>query len=200
MLIAELYNASLVSEAPTLLQVASDAMSNGSIANQEAFVDQEIRALLDFSRSLTRLFIMLAVAFSAFYLCYGLFLMMASGGDTRNLDRSISVIRNVFIGLFLSIFSYLLISGLVTIYIRTVGLPDTVSFWSEDVFEDDFGIYRLLTDSGDYEYALPGEIILFQGTDVFVCEDPLSPAALNAGWEWKVDPAPGSDYELCVKQ
>ncbi len=152
-----------------------------TIHQQTSFADSEIRAALDFSRAFSRLFIMLCVAASLVGICYGSFLLLSSGGEPRKLEQSRTVFKNVAIGLVLSISSYLILSLAITITIQTIGLPETVRFWDDAVFQDDFGIYELLDGS---EYALQGEVIMLDGPEPVVCSDSLPDVASDAGWNW----------------
>ena len=109
-------------------------------------------------------------------------LMMLSGGDSRKLEKSREVLKNCFFGLVVSISSYLIISTAIVIFVHTVGLPNTVKFWDDSVFEGEFGIYSLLDDE---EYALLGEVLVFEGDSPVICNDSLSVFATARGWAWQ---------------
>ena len=164
------------------VRAASQDAVQITVHPQEYFGDEEVRAALDFSRSMARLFILLCVSTSTIYICYGAFLLMASGGEPRKMDQSRTVFQNVGIGLFVSISSYLVISTTIAISLHVIGVPETVRFWDATVFEDEFGIYELF---GSEEYALEGEIIMMDGPTPIMCEAALLLIARDRGWAYQ---------------
>ena len=167
---------------------------------QEYFGDEEVKAALDYSRSIARLFILLCVSSSAMFICYGAILLMASGGEPRKMDQSRAVFLNVAIGLVVSISSYLIISSAISVALNVIGVPETVRFWDATVFEDDFGFYQLLDT--DNEYALEGEVIMMDGATPVICEAGLLLIARESGWMYGVVlPGTGGtdDIKGCTK-
>lgn len=162
---------------------------------QQHFEDDAARALIDISRTFARFFIILAVTLSVGYTGYGAWLLMASGGESQKLDQSRDVLRNVLVGLTLSICSYLIISIAVSVVISTVGLPETVSFWSPETFDDEFGIGSLLDGK---EYALQGEVLLLENGGPIICDEILEKTARDKGWVW-ISNIEGTGLGGCLK-
>ena len=165
-----------------IVRAASQDAFRIAVHPQEYFGDEEVRAALDFARSMSRLFILICVSSSLIFICYGAFLLMASGGEPRKMDQSRTIFQNVFIGLLLSISSYLLLSTVISVVVNVVGVPGTVRFWDASVFEDDFGFYELL---GGGEYALEGEVIMMDGARPVICEEDLLPVGRESGWTYQ---------------
>ena len=166
-----------------------------------------VLAALDFARSLSGLFIFLAVVASLAFVCYGSLLLMASGGEARKMERARGALKNTALGLALSVCSYLIISGVITLGFGVVGMPETVTFWEDTVFEDDFGFYSLLPDGAE-NLALEGEVVMLVGDTPIVCD---SEVKNNTDEEWDYiedlisvgNPGPGSGWENirgCVKR
>ena len=165
-----------------IVRAASQDAFRIAVHPQEYFGDEEVRAALDFARSISRLFILICVSSSLIFICYGAFLLMASGGEPRKMDQSRTIFQNVFIGLLLSISSYLLLSTVISVVVNVVGVPGTVRFWDASVFEDDFGFYELL---GGGEYALEGEVIMMDGGTPVICVAGLWLIARESGWTYQ---------------
>ena len=144
-----------------------------------------VLAALDFARSVSGLFILLAVVSSLLFVCYGSLLLMASGGEARKMERARGVLKHTGVGLTVSVCSYLIISGAITLGFRVVGMPETVTFWEDTVFEDDFGFYSLLSD-GTENLALEGEVVMLVGGTPIVCDLDVGSTTNNA-WSYKDD-------------
>ncbi len=167
-----------------VVRPAFDGAVQATIHNQTQFEGSEIRAALDYSRALSRLFITVGVATSVFGIGCGAFLLIISGGEQRKLEQARTVFKNVAIGLVVSVMSYLILSVAISLTINVIGLPETVGFWQASVYEDDFGVYALLEGN---EYALQGEVIMLDGPTPVVCSASLPTVADEAGWNWHAD-------------
>ncbi len=170
-----------------------------TVHNQaEFFGDEEIRAALGISRFVARFFILICVSLVSVYTLYGLILMIMAGGDNSKMERSREMLKNVFIGLGVSIGSYVIITTVIFFSLQVVGTPNTVLFWQSDVFEGEFGLDDLTDLPGGGEYALQGEILMFVGTQVVVCNSSLPAEADAAGWSWQPN-LDATDLGGCVK-
>lgn len=177
----------------------ADAVRQGP--HQQYSGDIEMIAGLQLTRSFARLFIMLAVASSFLFVGYGAFLLMAAGGEARRIERAMEVFKNVGIGLVVAVGSYLIVSIAIVFLVRNIGAAETVSYWDESVFQDDFGFHRLI-DPADYrDYAMQGEVFVLDGLTPIVCEHPLPAEATSRGWiETTITPAgSATSFQVCVR-
>ena len=168
-------------------ELATSALDHGRRAWSEQTTsfgeNAPVLAALDFAGTFSGLFILLAVVTSLAFVCYGSILLMASGGEARKMERARGVLKHTFVGLTLSVCSYLIISGVITLGFGVIGLPETVTFWEDTVFEDDFGFHKLLPD-GRENMALEGEVIMLVGDTAIVCDaDVLSTSGGTWGYE-----------------
>lgn len=177
------------------VRLAFDGPVQVTVHNQTQFEGSEIRAALDYSRAFSRLFITVCVAASVFGIGYGAFLLVVSGGEQRKLEQARAVFKNVAVGLVLSVMSYLILSVAISLTINVIGLPETVGFWPEAVYEDDFGVYSLLEGN---EYALQGEVIMLDGPTPVVCSASLPTVADGAGWNWHAN-FEGTGLGICQR-
>ena len=170
--------------------------------------NQPVLAGLDFARTVSRLFILLTVVASFAYICYGSILLMAAEGEARKVDRARGVLLRTVVGLTASVCSYLIVSGAILLGVGVVGLPEIVAFWDAAVFEDEFGLHKLLPDNAE-NIALEGEVIMLNGDSPVVCGPDVDSVTANK-WRYKTNvtdaaaaPAPGSallQINGCVEQ
>ncbi len=168
--------------AAQLVSSAFDGTLLKSALPQEAFFeDREINAVLDISRTTARLIILVTVIAAFGYWMYAMYLLMASAGESRQLERCREVIWNVVKGLVLGVCSYLIINGAVTLYINSAGIGDVVRFWDDTTLQGEVDLDELL----EGEVALEGEVIMLDGAGApVVCRDGLAQVARDAGWIW----------------
>ena len=169
-------------QAEQLVRSAFEVALRESPQPQEAFFeDREINAVLDISRTAARLIILVTVVAAFGYWTYAMYLLMSAGDESRRLERCREVIWNVVKGLVLGVFSYLIVSGAVTLYVNSADISRVVRFWDDAAFDGEFELNELL----EGEVALEGEVILLDGAGrPVVCQDGLEQAARDAGWVW----------------
>lgn len=144
--------------------------------------DEGIKAVIELSRMGSRLFILLAVSISVVSIVFAAYTLASSGGDARRLDKGRDIMKQTIIGLFLAVFSYVIVSSVITIYANVAG-SDAVAAgqWADTLSDDgDLSVDGLL-DSDAVAHA--DEALYFDGYDVIVCESGVS-ADDNLGWDW----------------
>ena len=166
-----------------------------TVHNQAEFGDLEIRAALGISRFVAQFFILICVSLVTVYTLHSLILMIMAGGDNSKMEQVRDKLKSIFIGLGVSIGSYVIITTVIFFSLQVVGTPNTVLFWDSDVFEGEFGLNDL---ADSREYALQGEILMFVGTQVVVCNSSLPAEADAAGWSWQPN-LDATDLGGCVK-
>lgn len=159
-------------------------------AQQLHFEDESVNAGLDFSRSMMRVFMVITVgAVMPMYWVFLMVLLASSGGDPRRLERVRHAFWALVQALALMVTAYVVINFSVTFAFLISGVADIVLFWDPMVFDSgDFSLDKVLRD----EVALKGEVLMLYGdSETILCEDPLGPAAVDAGWDY-VPEIPGT--------
>ncbi len=184
-------------EADRLVRSVLDVATRPPGVPQEAFFeDQEVKAVLDMSRTGARVIILVTVLAAVGYWLYAMFVLMSAGGDARGLERCRDIIWSVVKGLMLGVCSYLIINGAVTLYINAGDLGDIVRFWDESQFEGEFSLNELLSG----EIALEGEVLMLGGDGRPVaCQDGLEDIAQDAGWTWSGSGVGGTGVPGCIR-
>lgn len=144
--------------------------------------DEGIKAVIELSRMGSRLFILLAVSISIVSIVFAAYVLASSGGDARRLDKGRDIMKQTVIGLFLSVFSYVIVSGVITVYVNVAGSDGAAAGqWSGSLSDDgDLALDDLLDSDA---VAHEGEALYFDGLDVVVCGSGVSPDD-NRGWDW----------------
>ena len=173
------------------LAVSADSLAEAGVqighswASQQHFVDKEVNAALDYSRSFARVFIVGAVVVLPAYFIYLMLLLAGSAGDARKLDDFRSKFWNLTKGLVVVLLGYVGINLAVSLAISISEIGNVVLFWEPTPFDwFDFSIDQILQG----EVALEGETIMLQGNgEPVLCESGLETIAADAGWDYVPD-------------
>ena len=153
---------------------------------QQHFEDTSVNAALDFSRSIARAIIVLAVV--GILPAYWVFMMIqlaSSGADPRRLERVRNTFWRLVQGLAGLVCAYIVLNFSVTLAILLSGFTDIVLFWDPMIFgTGDFSLDTILGG----EVAVAGEILLVDGGgNPIICETPLDMLASDVGWVYVPD-------------
>lgn len=144
--------------------------------------DKGIKAIIELSRMASRFFILLAVSISVVSIAFAAYVLASSGGDARRLDKGRDIIKQTVIGLFLAVFSYVIVSGVIAVYTQVAGSDGAAAAqWKGSLSDDGEFNFDDLLDS-DF-IAHKGEALYFDGLDIVVCDENVESDA-NRGWAW----------------